>query len=50
MRTLKLLVVLLLLGVAGLAGFAYFGDLTPQQADVVMPLPLAPASGATHGN
>lgn len=37
---LKLILILALLGVIGLAGYAYLGDLTPEQHDVVQPVIL----------
>ncbi|RRH76414.1 hypothetical protein [Falsigemmobacter faecalis] len=43
MRLIKVLLVLIVLGFAGLTGFAYFGDMTPEPAQVSQPLDLAPA-------
>lgn len=37
-RTFKILSFLLLLAGAGLVGFAYFGDLTPQQTEMRIPV------------
>jgi hypothetical protein len=37
---LKLIAILLILGLIGLAGYAYLGDLTPEQSDVVQPVIL----------
>jgi hypothetical protein len=39
-RLLKLLFFLVLLGVIALVGFAYLGDLSPEQSDVVEPVEL----------
>ena len=38
MRLLKLIVALILLGVAGLAGYAYFGDMEPRRAETRTPI------------
>ncbi|MFC0279694.1 hypothetical protein ACFOHK_09795 [Falsigemmobacter intermedius] len=43
MRLIKVLLVLIVLAFAGLTGFAYFGDMTPEPAQVSQPLELAPA-------
>lgn len=40
MRTFKILSFLLLLAGAGIVGFAYFGDLTPQQTEMQIPVPV----------
>ena len=40
MRTFKILSFLLLLAAAGIVGFAYFGDLTPQQTEMRIPVPV----------
>ncbi len=37
---LKLIVILAVLGVIGLTGYAYLGDLSPDQQDVVQPVTL----------
>jgi len=37
---LKLIVILLVLGCIGLVGYAYLGDLSPEQNDVVQPVTL----------
>ena len=37
---LKFIVILLILGGIGLVGYAYLGDLTPTQTDVVAPVML----------
>jgi len=37
---LKFIVILVILGGIGLVGYAYLGDLTPQQSDVVAPVML----------
>ncbi len=39
-RLIKLLVVLVVLGFAALVGYAYLADLTPQNADVKIPVTL----------
>ncbi|WP_434621421.1 hypothetical protein [Tabrizicola sp. M-4] len=39
-RIIKALVVLAILGFIGLTGFAYFGDITPDQAEVKVPVTL----------
>lgn len=39
-RTFKILSFLLLLAGAGIVGFAYFGDLTPQQTEMRIPVPV----------
>jgi len=43
MRLIKVLLVLIVLGFAGLTGFAYFGDMTPEPAQVSQPLELTPS-------
>jgi hypothetical protein len=40
MRLIKFLFLLGLLGSLGVVGFAYFGDLSPAQSDVVQPVTL----------
>ncbi len=41
MRTvLKLILIVLVLGGIGLVGYAYLGDLSPEQNDVVQPVTL----------
>ncbi len=41
MRTVfKLILILLVLGGIGLVGYAYLGDLSPEQNDVVQPVTL----------
>lgn len=37
---LKFITILVILGAIGLVGYAYLGDLTPEQADVVAPVTL----------
>jgi hypothetical protein len=37
---LKFIVILVILGGIGLVGYAYLGDLTPLQSDVVVPVML----------
>lgn len=37
---LKFLTILLFLATVGLIGYAYLGDLTPEQTDVVAPVTL----------
>jgi len=37
---LKFIAILLILGTIGLVGYAYLGDLSPQQTDVVTPVQL----------
>ena len=37
---LKFITILLILGAIGLVGYAYIGDLTPEQVDVVAPVAL----------
>ena len=37
---LKLILILLVLGGIGLVGYAYLGDLSPEQNDVVQPVTL----------
>ena len=37
---LKLILILLVLGGIGLVGYAYLGDLSPEQKDVVQPVTL----------
>ncbi len=37
---LKFIAILLVLGAIGLVGYAYLGDLTPVQSDVVQPVTL----------
>ncbi|MDJ0826679.1 MAG: hypothetical protein QNJ16_14345 [Rhodobacter sp.] len=37
---LKLIAILLVLGAIGLTGYAYLGDLTPEQREVVQPVTL----------
>jgi hypothetical protein len=37
---LKFIAILLVLGAIGLVGYAYLGDLTPAQRDVVQPVTL----------
>ncbi len=39
-RLLKLLFFLVILGAIALVGFAYLGDLSPEQSDVVEPVEL----------
>jgi hypothetical protein len=39
-RILKALLFLIFLGFLGLTGFAYFGNLTPEQKEVVQPVTL----------
>lgn len=40
MRLIKYLLLLGLVGFLGVVGFAYFGDLSPEQGDVVQPVTL----------
>jgi predicted negative regulator of RcsB-dependent stress response len=40
MRTIKALVVLVLIGGAGLLGYAYFGDMKPEFRPVAIDVPL----------
>ena len=40
MRLIKYLLLLGFLGFLGVVGFAYFGDLSPAQNDVVQPVTL----------
>jgi len=39
-KMLKFIAILLVLGAIGLIGYAYLGDLTPSQSDVVEPVTL----------
>jgi predicted negative regulator of RcsB-dependent stress response len=39
-RILKVLVVLAVLGFVALAGYAYFGDLSPEETEVTVPVTL----------
>lgn len=39
-RIIKLLLVLAILGFIGLTGYAYLGDLSPDQAEVKVPVTL----------
>jgi len=39
-RIIKALLVLALLGLIGLVGFAYLGDISPDQAEVKVPVTL----------
>jgi hypothetical protein len=40
MRIIKVVFTLAVLGLAGLAGYAYFGDITPVQTEVRVPVIL----------
>ena len=40
MKLIKAVLVLVILGMIGLAGFAYFGDLSPNQTEVRLPVVL----------
>lgn len=40
MRLIKYLLLLGFVGFLGVVGFAYFGDLSPEQSDVVQPVTL----------
>ena len=40
MRLIKYVLLLGLIGFLGLVGFAYFGDLSPEQSDVIKPVTL----------
>ncbi|MEZ5886381.1 MAG: hypothetical protein R3D56_05830 [Paracoccaceae bacterium] len=39
-RILKALITLAIVGLIGLVAFAYLGDLSPEQGDVVLPVEL----------
>ncbi len=39
-RIIKVLLALVVLGLAGLAGYAYLGDMTPDQGPVSQPVTL----------
>ncbi len=39
-RLLKLLVFLIVMGIAAIIGYAYFGDLTPNRIEVNQPVEL----------
>ncbi len=40
MRLIKYLLMLGFIGFLGVVGFAYFGDLSPEQDDVIQPVTL----------
>lgn len=40
MRMLKIFTFLIVVGALGLVGFAYFGNLTPEQGTVTIPVEL----------
>jgi len=47
MRTIKVILVLAILGSIGLVGFAYLGDMSPQPREIT--IELAPVGGGNGG-
>jgi hypothetical protein len=48
-RTIKILFLIIILGMAGLAGFAYLGDMSPQVQENTVPVAV-PTASARDGN